>query len=80
MKKLKEFLQDNIVMPSRILEFVKTINNILSLVLFAIFNISAFLVGSLFVIKWLAEANLVLTIMLLVSVIYGFFIVLKSNR
>tara|TARA_R110001606_G_scaffold38383_2_gene107613 strand:- start:747 stop:989 length:243 start_codon:yes stop_codon:yes gene_type:complete len=80
MKKLKEFLQDNIIIPPSILAFTKVIHNLISLTLFIIFNASVFLVGSLFVIKWMAETNLVLTLMLLVFIVYGFFMVLKSNK
>ena len=80
MKKLKEFLRDNIIIPPSILEFIKVISNIVSLTLFALFNVSVFLVGTLFVTKWMIEANLVLTLILLVFVVYGLFIVLKSNK
>jgi len=80
MKKLKEFLRDNIIIPPSILAFTKVIHSLISLVLFIMFSASVFLVGSLFVIKWMAETNLVLTLILLVFIVYGFFMVLKSNR
>lgn len=80
MKKLKEFLRDNIIIPPSMLEFTKVIHNLISLVLFIMFNVSVFLVGTLFVTKWMIETNLVLTLILLVFVVYGLFIVLKSNK
>lgn len=80
MKKLKEFLRDNIIIPPSMLEFTKVMSNIVSLALFIIFNTSVFLVGTLFVTKWMIETNLLLTLILLVFVVYGLFIVLKSNK
>ena len=80
MKKLKEFLRDNIVIPSSILRLIKASYNLISLTLFIVFNVSVFLVGSLFVIKWMLQTNLVLTLAMLVLIAYGFFIVIKSSR
>lgn len=80
MKKLKEFLRENIVIPSSILKLIKASYSLISLTLFVIFNVSVFLVGSLFVIKWMLQTNLVLTLATLILVAYGLFIVIKTNR
>jgi hypothetical protein len=80
LNKLKEFLRENLVVPSRLSLLFKVLFDTLSLIVSVIFYLSAFTVGSLLITKWLIETNLKLSLILLVPIVYGFIKLLKMNK
>jgi hypothetical protein len=80
LNKLREFLRESLVVPSKLSLLLKVLFDTFSLIVSAIFYLSAFVAGSLFITKWLIETNLKLSLILLVPIVYGFIKLLKMNK